>query len=130
MRDYQYVLDHCEGIDVVLHCGEPGQVYNVGSEVETRNLDMARLILDLVGKPHSLIQHVTDRPGHDRRYALDCSKLRALGWRSRHTFAEALEKTVRWYLENEAWWRPIKEGSYYREYYARNYGHRQVLAQG
>ncbi|MCL6431701.1 MAG: dTDP-glucose 4,6-dehydratase [Anaerolineae bacterium] len=130
MRDYQYVLDHCEGIDVVLHRGQPGQVYNVGSEVETRNLDMARLILDLVGKPYSLIQHVTDRPGHDRRYALDCSRLRALGWRSRHTFAEALEKTVRWYQENEAWWRPIKEGSYYREYYARNYGHRQVLAQG
>ncbi len=130
MRDYQYVLDHCEGIDVVLHRGQPGQVYNVGTEVETRNLDMARLILDLVGKPYSLIQHVTDRPGHDRRYALDCSRLRALGWRSRHSFAEALEKTVRWYLENEAWWRPIKEGSYYREYYARNYGHRQVLAKG
>lgn len=127
VRDYQYVLDHCEGIDVVLHRGLPGMVYNIGSEVETTNIEMACLLLDLLGKPHTLIQHVTDRPGHDRRYALDCSRLRALGWRSRHTFAEALEKTVRWYVENQAWWRPIKQGERYQEYYQRNYAHRQVL---
>lgn len=128
LRDYQYVLDHCEGIDAVLHHGTPGELYNVGSGVETRNLDMARLLLDLLGKPHSLIQHVTDRPGHDRRYALDCGKLRALGWRPQHSFAQALEETVRWYVEHQAWWRPIKEGARYQEYYARNYGHRDRLA--
>jgi dTDP-glucose 4,6-dehydratase len=128
MRDYQYVLDHCEAIDVVLHRGAPGQVYNAGSEIETVNLDMARQILDLLGKPHSLIQHVTDRPGHDRRYALDCSKIRALGWRPSHTFAQAIEETVRWYVEHEAWWRPIKDGEYFQEYYARNYAHREVLS--
>ncbi|MCS6882120.1 MAG: dTDP-glucose 4,6-dehydratase [Oscillochloridaceae bacterium] len=123
VRDYQYVLDHCEAIDVVLHRGQIGEVYNVGTEVETPNIEMAHKILDLLGKPRSLIKHVTDRAGHDRRYALDCSKLRALGWRSRHTFDEALEKTVRWFVENEAWWRPIKSGEYL-EYYRRQYEER------
>lgn len=123
MRDYQYVLDHCEGIDLVLHKGVLGEVYNVGTEVETPNIEMARKILDILGKPHSLLQHVTDRAGHDRRYALDCSKLRALGWRSRHSFDQALEATVRWYVENEAWWRPIKSGEYL-EYYKKQYGDR------
>jgi len=127
MRDYQFVLDHCEAIDVVLHHGQVGQVYNAGSGVETRNLDMACAILDLLGKPRSLIQHVTDRPGHDRRYALDCSRIRAIGWQPRHTFAQAIEETVRWYVEHEAWWRPIKEGGYFKEYYARNYAHRETL---
>jgi dTDP-glucose 4,6-dehydratase len=127
MRDYQYVLDHCEAIDLVLHEGQPGEVYNVGTEREVENIYMARLILELLGKPQSLIQHVADRPGHDRRYSLDCSKLQALGWRSRHTFEEALEKTVRWYLENEWWWRKIKSGEY-AEYYRRQYGDRLVLS--
>ncbi|WP_129631035.1 dTDP-glucose 4,6-dehydratase [Candidatus Oscillochloris fontis] len=123
VRDYQFVLDHCEGIDLVLHKGELGEIYNVGTEVETPNIEMAHKILDILGKPHSLIQHVTDRAGHDRRYALDCSKLRALGWRSSHTFDQALERTVRWYVENEAWWRPIKSGEYL-EYYQKQYGGR------
>jgi dTDP-glucose 4,6-dehydratase len=123
VRDYQYVLDHCEGIDLVLHKGLLGEIYNVGTEVETSNIEMARKILDILGKPHSLLQHVTDRAGHDRRYALDCSKLRALGWRSRHSFDEALERTVRWYIENEEWWRPIKSGEYL-EYYKKQYGGR------
>jgi dTDP-glucose 4,6-dehydratase len=123
MRDYQYVLDHCEGIDLVLHKGRLGEVYNVGTEVETPNIEMARKILDILGKPHSLLQHVTDRAGHDRRYALDCSRLRDLGWRSRHSFDEALERTVRWYVENEAWWRPIKSGEYL-EYYKKQYADR------
>ncbi|HWQ14118.1 MAG TPA: dTDP-glucose 4,6-dehydratase [Roseiflexaceae bacterium] len=120
MRDYQYVMDHCEGIDVVLHKGAPGEVYNVGTGVETHNIDMARKILDILGKPQSLITYVADRAGHDRRYALDTSKLRALGWTSRHTFDEALEKTVRWFVENEWWWRPIKTGEYL-EYYRKQY---------
>lgn len=126
MRDYQYVLDHCEGIDVVLHRGRPGEVYNVGTGSEMRNIDMAHLVLDLLGKPHSLIQPVTDRPGHDRRYALDVSKLGTLGWKSRHTCAEAIEKTTRWYVENEWWWRPIKSGQHYQDYYRRQYAGREV----
>jgi dTDP-glucose 4,6-dehydratase len=120
MRDYQYVGDHCEGIDVVLHKGALGEVYNVGTGVETHNIDMARKILNLLGKPESLLEYVPDRAGHDRRYALDTSKLQALGWRSRHTFDQALELTVRWFVENEDWWRPIKSGEYL-EYYRKQY---------
>jgi dTDP-D-glucose 4,6-dehydratase/intein/homing endonuclease len=120
MRDYQYVEDHCEGIDVVLHKGALGEIYNVGTGVETHNIDMARKLLDLLGKPHSLLQFVPDRAGHDRRYALDTSKLQALGWRSRHSFDQALELTVRWFVEHEDWWRPIKSGEYL-EYYRKQY---------
>ena len=128
MRDYQYVIDHCEGIDVVLHKGKPGEIYNVGSGVETYNIDMAHMILELLHKPASLIQHVTDRPGHDRRYSINCDKIKALGWHPSNTFAQALEKTVRWYVDDEWWWRKIKSGKHYREYYQRNYGEREVLA--
>ncbi|HEU4325005.1 MAG TPA: dTDP-glucose 4,6-dehydratase [Roseiflexaceae bacterium] len=120
MRDYQYVMDHCEGIDVALHRGEAGQVYNIGSGVETENIVMAQAVLDLLGKPHSLIQPVKDRAGHDRRYSVDTAKIRALGWQPRHNFAEAIEATVRWYVENESWWRPIKSGEYL-EYYRKQY---------
>ncbi len=123
-RDYQYVLDHCEGIDVVLHRGEIGEIYNIGTGSELTNLEMTRIVLRTLGKPESLIKHVEDRPGHDRRYALDVSKLKALGWESRHTCEEAIEKTVRWYAENEWWWRPIKSGDLYREYYRQQYGKR------
>ncbi len=127
MRDYQYVLDHCEGIDLVLHRGQAGEVYNLGTGVETENIVMARAILDLLGKPYSLIRHVTDRPGHDRRYSLDVTKIRALGWQSRHSFEEAIEKTVRWYVDNEWWWRKIKSGEY-KEYYKKWYGQRLAQA--
>jgi dTDP-glucose 4,6-dehydratase len=126
MRDYQYVRDHCEGIDVVLHQGQPGEIYNLGTGVETRNVDMARLILKLLGKPEILIQPITDRPGHDRRYALDCRKVQALGWHSRHNFEEAIEKTVRWYVNNQWWWRKIKSGAHYEEYYTRQYAGRET----
>jgi len=126
MRDYQYVLDHCEGIDVVLHKGELGEIYNLGTGTETRNIDMAHGILKLLGKPESLLQPITDRPGHDRRYALDCRKIQAIGWQSRHTFDEALEKTVRWYVDNQWWWRKIKSGAYYEEYYTRQYAGREI----
>jgi dTDP-glucose 4,6-dehydratase len=122
MRDYQYVLDHCEAIDLVLHKGEVGDIYNVGTGTEMRNIDMARLLLKLLDKPKSLIQPVRDRPGHDRRYALDVNKIRALGWEPAHTCEEAIEKTVRWYVENEWWWRPIQSGEHYQEYYERQYG--------
>ena len=126
MRDYQYVIDHCEGIDTVLHKGKTREIYNVGSGVEIRNIDMAKGILRLLDKPASLIQYVEDRPGHDRRYSLDTTKLKALGWRSSHTFQEALEKTVQWYMENEWWWRKIKSGEY-KEWYERQYGTRETL---
>jgi len=126
MRDYQYVIDHCEGIDVVLHRGQPGEIYNLGTEVETFNIDMARMILKLLGKPESLIQHVRDRPGHDRRYSLNCDKIKALGWRSRHTFEQALEKTVQWYVDNEWWWRKIKSGEY-MDYYRRQYEGQELV---
>ena len=119
-RDYQFVLDHCEGIDTVLHKGQLGEAYNVGTGVETRNIVMAKKVLDLLGKPHSLITYVTDRAGHDRRYALDTSKLQALGWESRHSFDQAVEETVRWFVANQDWWRPIKSGTY-REYYQKQY---------
>ena len=127
MRDYQHVLDHCEGIDVVLHRGELGEIYNVGTGVETENIDMAHAILDLLGKPHGLIRYVTDRPGHDRRYSLNVDKIRNLGWNSRHDFAAAIEQTVRWYVENEWWWRKIKSGEYL-EYYSQWYGERLAQA--
>jgi dTDP-glucose 4,6-dehydratase len=126
VRDYQYVLDHCEAIDIVLHRGDIGEVYNIGTGTEMRNIDMTRLILELLGKPESLIQPVRDRPGHDRRYALDVTKICSLGWEPAHSCEEAIEKTVRWYVENEWWWRPIKSGKHYQEYYRRQYEGREV----
>lgn len=126
MRDYQYVLDHCQGIDVVLRKGQPGEIYNLGTGVETSNIQMARLILELLVKPDSLIQPVVDRPGHDRRYALDCSKVEALGWKNSHNFEQAIEATVKWYVDNETWWRKIKSGQRYQEYYQRQYAGRET----
>ncbi|MFQ5855800.1 MAG: dTDP-glucose 4,6-dehydratase [Anaerolineae bacterium] len=129
MRDYQYVIDHCEAIDLVLRHGEIGEVYNVGAGEEMYNIDMARLVLDTLGKPFDLVQHVEDRPGHDRRYALDINRLQALGWVSRHTPQEAIVKTVAWYVENEWWWRKIKSGEYWG-YYQRQYGNRTIIDSG
>ncbi len=126
MRDYQYVMDHCEGIDFVMHKGALGEIYNLGTGTSTRNIDMAHMILDMLGKPESLLQYITDRPGHDRRYALNVDKINALGWRSRHDFQQALEKTVRWYEDNEWWWRKIKSGELYNQYYAAHYAGREV----
>ncbi len=120
VRDWLYVLDNCEAIDLVLHSGVPGEVYNVGGGTEVENIVLTRQILRLLGKSESLIRPVADRPGHDRRYALDCHKIRALGWKPRHDFGAALAQTVRWYRENEAWWRPIKSGEF-KAYYARQY---------
>jgi dTDP-glucose 4,6-dehydratase len=120
MRDYQYVLDHCAGIDTALHKGQPGEAYNIGSGVETENIVMAHAVLDLLGKPHSLLQPVVDRAGHDRRYSVNTDKIGALGWEPRHSFAEAIEKTVRWYVDNQDWWRAIKTGEYL-EYYRKQY---------
>jgi dTDP-glucose 4,6-dehydratase len=121
VRDWLYVLDHCAALDLLLHKGTEGDVYNVGGGAELENVALTRRILALCGKPESLIRPVTDRPGHDRRYAVDSSKLRALGWAPAHRFEDALGATVAWYRDNEAWWRPIKSGEF-RTYYARQYG--------
>jgi len=129
VRDYHYVLDHCEAIDLVLHEGEIGGVYNVGTGTEMPNIEMTHLILQLLNKPESLIQPVRDRAGHDRRYSLDVSRIRALGWEPAHGCEEAIEKTVRWYVENEWWWRPIKSGEHYQAYYQRQYEGREVNSQ-
>ncbi|MEP7355715.1 MAG: dTDP-glucose 4,6-dehydratase, partial [Anaerolineales bacterium] len=121
VRDWLYVLDHCSGIDLALHQGASGEIYNLGGGNERHNIDVTRQILQLLGKPESLIKTVADRPGHDRRYALDCAKLHALGWRPAHTFEQALAETVAWYRDNEWWWRPIKNGDF-KAYYAQQYG--------
>lgn len=128
MRDYQYVQDHCEGIDVVLRKGQPGEIYNLGTGIETTNIEMTKLVLKLLKKPQSLIQPITDRPGHDRRYALNCDKIKALGWESPHNFEQAIEATVKWYVDNEWWWRKIKNGQHYQAYYRRQYEGREVPA--
>ncbi len=127
VRDWLYVLDHCSGIDLVLHRGAAGAVYNLGGGNERHNIDVTRQILQLLGKPESLIKTVADRPGHDRRYALDCARLHALGWRPAHTFEQALAETVAWYRDNEWWWRPIKSGDF-KAYYAQQYGDRLAAA--
>lgn len=127
MRDYQWVGDHCSGIDVVLHHGKLGEVYNVGTGQEMENLRMVEILLDELNAPRSLIQHVEDRPGHDRRYSLNVDKLKALGWQPQHDCEAAIRRTVRWYVENEWWWRPIKEGEF-KNYYERMYGQRKVIS--
>jgi dTDP-glucose 4,6-dehydratase len=127
VRPYQYVMDHIEGIDFVLREGKLGEAYNIGPDVETVNIEMTKKMLAHLGKPESLIKYVADRPGHDRRYSLDCAKIKALGWRPGHTFDQALEKTVRWYVENEWWWRKLKSGEYL-EYYRKWYGQRLAEA--
>jgi dTDP-glucose 4,6-dehydratase len=123
MRDWLYVEDHCEGLDAVLRKGEPGECYNLGTGKEHTNLELTRRLLALCGRGEESIRHVTDRPGHDRRYSIDTAKARALGWAPRVSFEEGLARTVAWYREHEAWWRQIKDGSY-REYYRRTYAGR------
>ena len=120
VRDYIYVEDHCRAIDLVLHEAPLGAAYNVGTGVETTGLQVAEAVLDIMGKPRSLIEFVADRPGHDYRYALDISRITALGWEPQVNFAEGLERTVRWYEDHPEWWRPLKSGEYW-EYYRRNY---------
>jgi dTDP-glucose 4,6-dehydratase len=123
VRDWLYVQDNCEAIDLVLRRGAEGEVYNVGGGNELENIELTRRILRLTGRPESLIRPVADRPGHDRRYSVDTSKLRRLGWAPRHRFDGALAETVRWYREHEAWWRPLKSGAF-EAYYRQQYGDR------
>lgn len=112
VRDWIYVLDNCKAIDLAVRKGEAGEIYNIASGNERVNLEVAKLILRILRKPETLIKFVPDRPGHDRRYSLDTSKIRSLGWKSKHVFEEALEKTAKWYMENEWWWLPLLRDHY------------------
>lgn len=109
VRDWLYVMDHVRAIDVILHRGITGEVYNIGGDNERTNIEVTKLILKSLGKPESLISHVQDRPGHDRRYALDTHKLRGLGWEPISDFKFVLNETVQWYVQNRGWWEQIKQ---------------------
>ena len=124
VRDWLYVEDHCAAIDLILRQGRAGELFNIGGHNERRNIDVVRMILAALGKPESLIEYVADRKGHDRRYAIDPSKIRAvLGWEPRTKFEDGIERTIRWYLEHKSWWQNIISGDY-REYYDRMYAQR------
>ena len=127
VRDWLFVEDDCEALDLLLHEGTPGEVYNIGAGNERPNLETVEMILTLLRKPRSLVRFVEDRPGHDRRYALNCQKVRMLGWSPRHDFRAAFEKTVAWYVDNREWWEKIKSGSF-RDYYEKQYAARLASA--
>jgi len=127
VRDWLFVVDHCRAIERVIEAGRPGETYNVGGNNELTNLELTRILLKALGKPESLIKFVKDRPGHDRRYALDSSKIQAeLGWNPEHSLREGLPLTIKWYLDHKEWWQRIKSGEY-TEYYKRHYGERHGL---
>jgi len=109
VRDWLYVMDNCEAIDLVLHKGKEGEAYNIGGESERQNIEITRFILKELGKPEDFIEYVKDRPGHDRRYSLDCSKVKKLGWSPKTKFEEGLKRTIAWYRANQEWWVKIKE---------------------
>ncbi len=124
VREMLFVEDHCAAIDLVYHHGAAGEAYNVGAEHEVPNIETAHRIIELTGADPDSLKRVADRPGHDRRYALDCAKLRALGWERRTDFDTGLALTVAWFRENRAWWEAIKSGEAYADYSAKNYGAR------
>jgi dTDP-glucose 4,6-dehydratase len=121
IRDWIYVEDHCKALDLVLHKGKIGEIYNISGSHEKTNLEITELILEKLNQPKSLIKHVKDRPAHDRRYALDSSKLRnELNWSPDISFEEGIAKTVDWYIVNQKWWQKIKTGEYL-DYYQKHY---------
>ena len=126
VRDWLHVDDHCRAIDLLIETGVNGEVYNIGGGNEVMNVDLTHRILDALGKPASLIKPVADRPGHDRRYCLDTTKLRGIGWAPAEPFDEGLRRTIEWYRRNDWWWRPIKEQDpAFKAYYQAQYQHRQ-----
>jgi dTDP-glucose 4,6-dehydratase len=127
VRDWLYVEDHCAGIEHVLREGAPGEIYNVGGGDEQENLEVAERVIELTGADRALLRRVDDRPGHDRRYSLDTTKLRSLGWAPQTAFDDGIRRTVAWYRDHRAWWEQIKSGEY-REYYARQYAARLANA--
>jgi dTDP-glucose 4,6-dehydratase len=124
IRDHLFVDDHCSAIDLVFHEGVAGEAYNVGGENEANGVEVARAILEQLGKPESLLQFVEDRAGHDQRYALNSSKVRQLGWQPAVDTEESMRRTIQWYVDNESWWRDIKASDDYLAYYKRQYGER------
>jgi dTDP-glucose 4,6-dehydratase len=124
VRDWLHVEDHCAGIELVLRAGGPGEIYNVAANDEHENVELTRKVVELTGADPTLIRHVEDRPGHDRRYSLDTTKLRELGWAPRHSFQDGIRTTVEWYRDNRDWWEPIKQSRGYRDYYDRQYAAR------
>ena len=124
VRDWLYVEDHCKALDLIIHNGRVGEVYNIGGHNEMRNIDIVKLICRELGKPESLITYVTDRKGHDMRYAIDPTKIKnELGWTPETKFEDGIKKTIRWYLDNREWWETIINGEY-RDYYERMYASR------
>tara|TARA_Y100000034_G_C6883895_1_gene405526 strand:- start:944 stop:1942 length:999 start_codon:yes stop_codon:yes gene_type:complete len=123
VRDWIYVLDNCEGIDFVINNGKIGDVYNIGGDNEKTNIEITKLLLNLLGKDENSIEHVKDRLGHDKRYSLDSSKVSSLGWKPQFDFGNALKETVDWYKNNEEWWKKIKSGEFL-EYYKKQYGNK------
>ncbi|KQX51925.1 dTDP-glucose 4,6-dehydratase [Paenibacillus sp. Root444D2] len=124
IRDWLYVEDHCSAIDLVLHKGINGEVYNIGGNNERTNIQIIQTILRELGKPESLMQFVKDRPGHDRRYGIDATKItEELGWKPKHNFETGIHETIRWYLDNQDWWKRIQTGEY-QKYFAEQYGSR------
>jgi len=121
VRDWIYVQDHCDAIDFILNNGVDGEVYNIGSNNEKNNLEITEIILEKLDKSKDLINYVKDRPGHDRRYSLDCSKLAKIGWQPNYSFDEAMQLTIEWYRKNQQWWKNIKSGEYLK-YYKEHYG--------
>jgi dTDP-glucose 4,6-dehydratase len=125
VRDWLHVIDHCRALDLLIHEGRSGEVYNIGGGNEVRNVDLTHTLLDLVGKDESLIRRVEDRKGHDRRYSVSTAKLRAMGWKPSVAFDQGLKDTVAWYQQNEWWWRPVKERDpEYKAYMQQQYGAR------
>jgi dTDP-glucose 4,6-dehydratase len=124
VRDWLHVDDHCSGIELVLREGQPGEVYNVAANEEHENAELSRLIVDHLGVDASLIRHVADRAGHDRRYSIDTAKIRALGWEPRRAWEDGIRGTIDWYRDNREWWEPIKRSGGFREYYERQYAAR------
>ena len=125
-RDWLHVSDHCRALDLLIQTASNGEVYNIGGGRPVANAVVTRRILELLDKPESLIRHVADRPGHDRRYSLDTAKLESLGWSPRVSFDDGLAETVAWYREHESWWRPIKhQDAAFKEYYQAQYGSRE-----
>jgi dTDP-glucose 4,6-dehydratase len=124
IRDWLHVDDHCAAIELVLRQGEAGEVYNVGADEEHENVELTRVIVDHLGADPSLVRHVDDRAGHDRRYSLETTKIRSLGWQSRRDWARAVRETIDWYRDNREWWEPIKRSGDFREYYDRQYAAR------
>ena len=127
VRDWLYVEDHCKAIDLIIRNGKVGEVYNIGGHNEMANIDIVKIILKELGKPESLIEHVTDRKGHDRRYAIDPAKIhRELGWLPETMFKDGIKLTIQWYLDNKAWWEDIIAGDY-QNYYEEMYGKKEVI---